>query len=50
MEVGTTALDFTLKSQRGEGVCLSDLKGQKMGINFFSKDNTPREYQVSLQH
>ncbi|MBN2156834.1 MAG: peroxiredoxin [Candidatus Lokiarchaeota archaeon] len=36
-----TAPDFTLPDQDGNDITLSDLKGQKLVVYFYPKDNTP---------
>ena len=42
MRIGDTAPDFTLPSQSGETVSLSDYRGQKVVVlYFYPKDNTP---------
>lgn len=42
VNVGDPAPDFTLKSQSGESVSLSDFKGQKsVVLYFYPKDDTP---------
>lgn len=41
LETGSTAPDFTLPRDGGESVTLSDLKGQKVVLYFYPKDNTP---------
>ncbi|MBW6419477.1 thioredoxin-dependent thiol peroxidase [Celeribacter sp. PS-C1] len=41
LDLGTTAPDFTLPRDGGSDVTLSDLKGQKVVIYFYPKDNTP---------
>lgn len=41
LELGTTAPDFTLPRDGGSDVSLSDLKGQKVVLYFYPKDNTP---------
>jgi peroxiredoxin Q/BCP len=41
LEVGSQAPDFTLKNQRGEDVSLSGLKGKKVVLYFYPKDDTP---------
>ena len=38
--VGSMAPDFTLASDTGETVTLSDLKGKKVVLYFYPKDNT----------
>ncbi|MGD9561703.1 MAG: thioredoxin-dependent thiol peroxidase [Pyrinomonadaceae bacterium] len=38
---GTKAPDFTARNQDGEKVKLSDLKGQKVVLYFYPKDDTP---------
>lgn len=41
LEVGSTAPDFAQKNQHGAIVRLSDLRGQKIALYFYPKDNTP---------
>jgi peroxiredoxin Q/BCP len=41
INVGDTAPDFTVKDQNGEEVKLSDLRGQKVALYFYPKDDTP---------
>ncbi len=41
LEVGTKAPDFTLLDQNGQEVSLSQFKGKKVILYFYSKDNTP---------
>lgn len=41
LEVGSQAPDFTLLNQVGESVSLSQFKGKKVILYFYSKDNTP---------
>ncbi len=41
LETGTQAPDFTLPRDGGETVTLSDLRGQKVVLYFYPKDNTP---------
>lgn len=41
LENGAKAPAFTLKNQDGEKVSLSDLKGQKVVLYFYPKDDTP---------
>ena len=38
---GNTAPDFTAKDQNGDKVKLSDLRGQKVVLYFYPKDDTP---------
>jgi peroxiredoxin Q/BCP len=38
---GITVPDFTLKADDGRQVSLSDLRGQKVVLYFYPKDNTP---------
>ncbi|MBA3335302.1 MAG: redoxin domain-containing protein, partial [Acidobacteria bacterium] len=38
---GDFAPDFTVKDQNGEQVKLSDLRGQKVVLYFYPKDDTP---------
>lgn len=40
LEIGTMAPDFTLQDQDGKNVSLSDFKGKKVVLYFYSKDNT----------
>ncbi len=39
---GTHAPDFTLRSDSGESVTLSDLRGKPVVLYFYPKDDTPR--------
>ena len=41
LEKGTQAPDFTLQDKDGNTVSLSDFKGKKVILYFYSKDNTP---------
>lgn len=41
IEVGSVAPDFTAKDQDGNEVILSGLKGKKVVLYFYPKDNTP---------
>lgn len=41
LELGSQAPDFTLLNQEGESVSLSQFKGKKVILYFYSKDNTP---------
>ena len=41
LQVGDPAPDFTLPNQVGESVQLSSLKGQKVVLYFYPKDDTP---------
>lgn len=41
IEVGAPAPDFTLPDQDGEDVTLSDLRGRKVLLYFYPKDDTP---------
>jgi peroxiredoxin Q/BCP len=41
LEVGNAAPDFEAKDQNGNVVKLSDLKGKKVVLYFYPKDNTP---------
>lgn len=41
LEVGTKAPEFTLPDQNGQPVSLSDFRGKKVVLYFYSKDNTP---------
>ena len=41
LQKGDQAPDFTMKNQNGEGVSLSDLRGQKVVLYFYPKDDTP---------
>jgi peroxiredoxin Q/BCP len=38
---GDSAPDFTVKDQNGDEVKLSDLRGQKVALYFYPKDDTP---------
>jgi peroxiredoxin Q/BCP len=40
LEVGMKAPEFTLAGKNGEKVSLSDFRGQKVVLYFYSKDNT----------
>ena len=40
LELGTKAPEFTLLNQDGKEVSLSDFKGKKVVMYFYSKDNT----------
>ena len=41
LPVGTPAPDFTLPDKNGNPVTLSDLKGRRVVLYFYPKDNTP---------
>ncbi len=41
LSVGDAAPDFTLKSDAGEEVHLKDLRGKKVVLYFYPKDDTP---------
>ena len=41
LEIGDPAPNFSLPNQDGESVALSDLKGQRVVIYFYPKDDTP---------
>ena len=41
LKEGTTAPDFTAKNAKGEPVRLKDLRGQKVVLYFYPKDDTP---------
>ena len=41
LEEGDDAPDFTVKNQDGEDVKLSDLRGDKVVLYFYPKDDTP---------
>lgn len=41
LKEGTMAPDFTLKDANGEAVRLKDLRGQKVVLYFYPKDDTP---------
>ena len=40
LQEGTMAPDFTLENQNGEKVSLSDFRGKKVVVYFYSRDNT----------
>ncbi len=41
LKEGTKAFDFTLPDQNGNLISLKDLKGKKVVVYFYPKDNTP---------
>ncbi len=41
LKEGDDAPDFTVKDENGEDVKLSDLRGQKVVLFFYPKDDTP---------
>lgn len=41
LQVGDKAPDFTAPNQNGETISLKDLKGKKVILYFYPKDNTP---------
>ena len=41
LEVGTKAPSFKLKNQEGKIISLNDLKGKKVVLYFYPKDDTP---------
>ncbi|HAF24588.1 MAG TPA: peroxiredoxin, partial [Blastocatellia bacterium] len=41
LKEGTAAPDFTAKNTKGETVRLKDLRGQKVVLYFYPKDDTP---------
>ena len=41
LKEGDAAPDFSVKNQNGEDVKLSDLRGQKVALYFYPKDDTP---------
>lgn len=41
IKVGDAAPNFTLKDKDGKNISLSDFKGKKVVLYFYSKDNTP---------
>ncbi|MEN9227014.1 MAG: thioredoxin-dependent thiol peroxidase [Thermostichus sp. HHBFW_bins_43] len=41
LAVGDPAPDFTLPDAEGNLVCLSDLRGQRVVLYFYPRDNTP---------
>ena len=41
LEAGMKAPDFTLADKNGQNVSLSDLRGSKVVLYFYPKDNTP---------
>lgn len=40
LQEGTMASDFTLENQNGEKVSMSDFRGKKVVVYFYSRDNT----------
>lgn len=41
IDVGQPAPEFTLPSHRGDKVSLSDLRGHRILLAFYPKDDTP---------
>ena len=41
LQIGDPAPDFTLPDQDGQPVALKDLRGQRVVIYFYPKDDTP---------
>ena len=41
LQIGDPAPDFTLPDQNGDPVKLSELKGQRVVLYFYPKDDTP---------
>ncbi len=41
LTIGSQAPDFTLTDQHGDAVSLSDFRGRRVVVYFYSKDNTP---------
>ena len=41
LQTGDVAPDFTVKDQNGDEIKLSDLRGQKVVLYFYPKDDTP---------
>ena len=41
LQIGDLAPDFTLPDQRGDAVTLSSLRGQRVVLYFYPKDDTP---------
>ena len=41
LQEGKTAPDFTAKNQNGESIKLSDLRGKRVVLYFYPKDDTP---------
>lgn len=41
LKEGNDAPNFTVKDENGEDVKLSDLRGQKVVLFFYPKDDTP---------
>lgn len=41
LQIGMKAPDFTLNDQNGNPITLSDLRGQRVVLYFYPKDNTP---------
>ena len=40
LEIGTTAIDFTLPDEQGNLISLHSFKGKKIVLYFYPKDNT----------
>ena len=41
LEIGMKAPDFTLKNKEGKEITLSELRGKRVVLYFYPKDNTP---------
>ena len=41
LEIGTTAIDFTLPDEQGNLISLHSFKGKKIVLYFYPKDNAP---------
>lgn len=41
MKIGEMAPNFTLPSQKGDDISLSDFRGENVILYFYTKDNTP---------
>ena len=49
LEAGTMAPDFALQDQDGNVVRLSDFRGKKVVLYFYSKDNTAENYPAFVE-
>lgn len=41
LKIGQKAPEFTLKTDKGEGISLGDFRGKRVVIFFYPKANTP---------